>query len=235
MKRKLLLISFFAGLASLGGCAVAPMTSETYARLLELDSSKISSAPACCKDWREVDFRRELTLQGIDLSFGSNSQIRDFGTYRSPVAGLKLSGNTGQSDIEIFSFSDARHGAMRFDDRLFVRPDLVFLDADFQVVNVVSDPLMCWGSKDQSGGVWFHHAIPAGAAFVVLSPSTRKPMQAVDTRTLGYIPPGIQAISDARGKTYISNVSMGYTGLISVRAVRPNAPPLGRCVEPPTS
>jgi hypothetical protein len=215
----------------LGGCAVAAMTPETHTRMLEQDVAKIASVAVCCSAWRDVDFARALGTDGSDVWFGPASQVRDFGEYKSPVAGLRISEALGRDDIEVFSYSDDRHGAMRFDDRLFTRPDLVFLDPQFDVVERATDIPMCFGSRDGGGGVWYRHPIPARAAYVVLSPSTRVPMQQVDTRILGTIPPGIQAIADMRGKTYISAVAMGYTGLVSVRAVAPDSRPLGRCVE----
>ena len=91
---------------------------------------------------------------------------------------------------------------------------------------------MCWGSYDGGGGLWQRFEIPAGATYFVLSPSVRIPTQAIDTRRLEALPPGIQFIADARGKTYNSAVSIGYLGLLSVRAVTTDARPLGRCVDP---
>lgn len=222
------------GLALLGGCAVAPMAPETYASLLNSDSSRISTIRPCCVDWKDVDFSHELTYESADFVFGSNSQVRDFGGYKSPLIGLKLADHTELYQLEVFSFSDARHGAMRFDDRLFVRPDLYFLDSNLELISSVNSPPMCWGTKERSGGVWYRQPIPKDARYVVLSPSTKVATQSVDTRVVGPIPPGIQMISDARGKTYISSVAMGYTGLISARITPISSPPLGRCVEPAT-
>jgi hypothetical protein len=224
-----LLIGIAGGL--LGGCAVATMTPETRARMLDGDAAKLAGAPVCCRDWREVDFARTLGTEGSDVVFGTQSQVRDFGGYKAPVAGFRIPDAVNRDEIEVFSFSDARHGAMRFDDRLFVRPDLVFLDRQFDTVETAPDIPMCFGSRDGGGGVWYRAPIPANAAYVVLSPSTHVPMQQVDTRILGTIPPGIQAIADARGKTYLSAVAMGYTGLVSVRAVASHSRALGRCVE----
>jgi hypothetical protein len=224
-----LLIAIAGGL--LGGCAVATMTPETHARMLDEDAAKLSGVPTCCREWRDVDFARTLGTEGSDVVFGAQSQVRDFGSYEAAVAGFRIPDAISNDEIEVFSYSDARHGAMRFDNRLFVRPDLVFLDRQFDTVQVARDIPMCFGSRDGGGGVWYRAPIPANAAYVVLSPSTHVPMQEVDTRILGTIPPGIQAIADARGKTYLSAVAMGYTGLVSVRAVESNSRPLGRCVE----
>jgi hypothetical protein len=215
----------------LGGCAVATMTPETHARMLDDDTARIAAVPACCREWRDVDFAHTLGTEGSDIVFGAQSQVRDFGSYKAPVAGFRIPQALGGDAIEVFSYSDERHGAMRFDNRLFVRPDLVFLDRDFATVASATDIPMCFGSRDGGGGVWYRAPIPPGAAYVVLSPSTHVPMQAVDTRILGTIPPGIQMIADARGKTYLSAVAMGYTGLVAVRAVAPDARALGRCVE----
>lgn len=215
----------------LGGCAVATMTEATRARMLDEDAAKLAGVPACCHEWRDVEFSQTLTRKGSDVAFGAHSQVRDFGSYKAPVAGFRIAGAANGDEIEIFSYSDERHGAMRFDDRLFVRPDLIFLDGDFATVGTATDVPMCFGSLDGGGGIWYRAPIPATAAYVVLSPSAHVPMQQVDTRTTGYIPPGIQAISDARGKTYLSAVAIGYTGLVSARTVAPHSPPLGRCVD----
>lgn len=223
-----------AATSLLAGCAVATMKPETHARMLDEDVAKLTPVSACCREWREVDFARSLGTDGSDVEFGPSLQVREFNGYKSAVAGFRVPEAARGNAIEVFSYSDARHGAMRFDDRLFTRPDLVFLDNEFSVVESATDIPMCFGGRDGGGGVRYRHPIPAQAAYVVLSPSTHVPMQEVDTRTLGMIPPGIQAIADARGKTYLTAVAMGYTGLVSVRAVAPGSLPLGRCVEAPS-
>jgi len=223
--------TLFAVSMLLGGCAVATMTPEARTQMVDAEAAKLANVPACCRDWRDVDYTRVLGSEGTDVDFGPDSQVRDVEGGRAPVVGFRIPESARAEAIQVFSFSDARHGAFRFDNRLFVRPDLVFLDRQFATLESATDIPMCYGGLDRSGGVWYRHAIPAHAAYVVLSPSTHVPMQAVDTRILGTIPPGIQMIADARGKTYLSAVAMGYTGLVSVRAVAASAPPLGRCVE----
>lgn len=223
--------ALIAGSIFLTSCAVAPMSSDAYRGLVGRDAAKVSSAPLCCQDWHEVNFDHELASSGIDIVL-ETVQVRDFGNYRAPVAGLRMPAGVERQRIEVFSFSDSRYEMLRFDDRLFIRPNVLFLDSEYRPIQEVKDPPMCWGSRDGGAGIWQRFEIPARASYVILSSSVRVAMQGVDTRQRGAFSPGRQLIADALGKTYNSTVAIGYTGLLSVRAVALDALPLGWCVDP---
>jgi len=214
------------------------MRPEVRETLVAADAAKLTTFTPCCRDWKDVDFSRSLSAAPTDVQIGAaGTQRRDFGDHAEAVVGFRLPPLTPDYRLEFVSYADRKTGWMRLDDRLFLRPDITYLDGQFHEVATIRNPTLCIGLVDGVPALWLRTpATPREALYVVFSPSIARPLQQVDTRRpqgpmLGVAGNAIvNSIADAQ-KSYIDTASMGHTGLISVRTIAPESPAPGRCVD----
>jgi hypothetical protein len=223
-----------ASALALAACAPAPMKPEVRSELLANQAARLASTTSCCNDWKEVDFARIAGADGVEVDIGARgTQVRTTDGAAAPVVGFRLPPHESRR-LEFRSYSD-RGKIGRMDDRLFIRPDFTFLDADFAVLETVRNPALCMGYFDEGAALWTRVDAPGRAAYVVLSPSVAHPTQMVDTRVPGgpFLGPAgnaiVDSIADAR-QSYIATATMGYLGKVTLQEIGAGERPHGRCV-----
>ena len=119
-----------------------------------------------------------------------------------------------------------------------MRPSVLFLDHDRQLIEDAGDRPVCWGSKHGGGGTWIRFEVPENARFAVVYPSLLHPTAKADMRRGVVYGNGIgvaeaaliNSIAEAR-QSYVADVSMGMVSLLGIELAEPDKGMAGPCYE----
>lgn len=216
MKRTLAVVACLI----LAGCAATPMSPEAYHANISAQRESLDLEGRCCVDYSALTSVKLTDSQFSEIS--SLTQVTKVGGKPVPVLAFELPTSSEGKLVEVFSFGQKKGGSLRLDRVLFVKPNYVFLDAQRQVISVPRSSPVCWGDFDWSSiGVWNRAVVPGSARFLIIAPDLSSERQLVDTRRYSHSPV-VDAIAESR-KSYMSEVSFGYTGELSVRLIESEA------------
>lgn len=202
----------------LAGCAATPMAPATYDALILSQKDSLGLEQRCCVDLAKLP-AASLDKPQLPAISGA-TEIAKIGDAALPALAFRLPAEAQGKHVEVYSFGPKKGGGLRLDRITFVRPQYTFLDAQGNVLSAQLRSPVCWGDFDfNTIGVWNRARVPPQAQTVVIAPDMSAPNQMVDTRRFTAAPV-VEAIAEAR-QSYLSQVSFGYTGALSVRLVEP--------------
>lgn len=209
------------------------MTEETWRSETQRELSVLRTFAPCCEDFREAPVAGKLSSQRLRVDITETlGKVRIQGEDSSPIVSFQVQPSSELRTVEFSSYSRKKTIFVTNLDRMFfIRPNVYFLDENYQIVAQHTDVAMCWDANSPVR-LWARFVInDSRITRMVITSNLEVPYQSINVHAL-WAPPVIKAISEARSEySNMKKTWFARTGRVDVRLIKNDKAAYGHCAD----